>query len=276
MLINYESIHKKSIADLLVNTPYRLVWGSDAIEMVLFEQDQKIVGIGSLWKNEMHPNRHYIGIYVHSDYRRKGIGREIYDYLYSQSDLKRLQTAISSQDTVAKSFLENCSFERVRKCYEVNLNQPKFNEIKPSYKTINKLSDEQKIELIRLQLANYREWHLPINALSETISFDKWKELVLEDLDEEHSYVSLKNELIEAYVITYRYDDDEARDVGYLGGRSVDSLNEYLPFYQNVISGLITTFGSVAIEADDVDPYAFGALNCFTYDENDSWDAYVV
>lgn len=276
MLVRYNSIHKENVTHLLSNSPYRLVWGTDAIETLLFEQDQEIVGMGSLWINDMHSSRHYIGIYVHSEYRRKGIGKKIYNHLYSKSDLKKLQTAISSQDTVAKSFLESCSFNLARKCYEVSLEQPNFNDSKFSYNTLNELSEVQKNELITLQLANYRKYHLPINALSNTISFDKWKELVLEDIDETHSYVLFESEAIEAYVLTYKYDHDEEREVGYLGGKSLDSLNEYLPFYQNVLSGLITKFGSVAIEADDVDPYAFGALNCFTYDEKDSWDAYIV
>lgn len=137
------------------------------------------------------------------------------------------------------------------------------------------LTDQLKLELLELQLDNYREFHQPINPLSEIISFDTWKKVVLEDLDVENSFAFINNNRVEAYILCYNGEEKDSLDIGYVGGGGAQKLEDYLPFYTSTTDKLIITFKTVEIEADGVAPFAFAALNAFEYDKSDSWDAYI-
>lgn len=144
-----------------------------------------------------------------------------------------------------------------------------------NFDTIKELSPAIQNEEFALQLDNYREFHQAINPLNERISFHQWKEMLCENLDLNRSYILLKDEEVVAYVLCYEGDAPGKIEIGYVGGRNISSLEEYAIFYKQVADLLIQEFDIVEIEADDVDPYASALLNQFTYDQSDSFDAYL-
>lgn len=271
MIINYTDQYDEAILTLIENYP--MEWGYSVPTVLALEKDE-VVGIGSLSRNDFHPYREYIKIFVQPENRKMGIGRELFDALLYQSKQKKFQTSISSKDEVAISFLEHCGFNLARKCYTPILKNDEPIIIN-SYPTIKELSPAIQNEVFALQLDNYREFHQAINPLNERISFYQWKEMLCENLDLNRSYILLKDEEVVAYVLCYEGDAPGKIEIGYVGGRNISSLEEYVIFYKQVADLLIQEFDIVEIEADDVDLYASALLNQFTYDQSDSFDAYL-
>ena len=106
--------------------------------------------------------------------------------------------------------------------------------------------------------------------------FHRWKEMLYEDLALNWSYILLKDEEVEAYVLCYVGDEPGQIEIGYVGGRNISVLAEYTTFYKQVADLLIREFDVVEIEADDLDPYASVLLNQFAFDQSDSLNAYLL
>jgi GNAT superfamily N-acetyltransferase len=276
MIKSYEEIYERQVYDLLKG--YSLNWGDKALETVIAVDGERVAGIGSLSKKELHPYREYINIYVQPEKRRKGIGRLIFDELLSLSEIKRFQAATSSKNTASVSFLEKCGFEIARKCYTPQLKNNialKRTDKYIDYLSLDELAFSQNEEVFKLQLENYRKFHQKINPLSETLSFNRWKEMISKDLDAEHSYVLVKEGAVEAYIFCYESEDEHSIEMGYVGGKDIRKRAEYLDFYREALNQLFTEFNNIEIEADNVDPFAFALLNEFKYDKSESWDTYV-
>lgn len=276
MIVKYQESDASQLSNLVKDFP--MVWGKKAAITVIAFKDSEMFGVGSLSRNPVHPHREYINIFVQAEMRKKGVGKAIFQKLFSLSESKKFQAAVSSKDTTAISFLENCGFHVARKCYTPVLK--KLSILRNSDKIKNfflwsELTSEQQDEVIKLQLENYHQFHQLINPLSETISFDEWKNIVKEDLISDYSFVWSKEGKIKAYLFCYEGESRESIDIGYIGGRDVHQLEAYLSFYKKAVDKLFTAFRTVEIEADDVDVFAFALLNCFEYDKNDSWDTYL-
>jgi len=125
-------------------------------------------------------------------------------------------------------------------------------------------------------MKNYKECHQKINPLNDNISFDEWKKIISRDLDEKHSFVFLKEDVVEAYVLCYKENDRTKIEIGYVGGKEVCQMETYLTFYETCLNELFNDFDQVFIEADDVVPYAFAVLNQFEYDDKKSFDTYLL
>lgn len=276
MIERYENKHEQQLLTLLKDYP--MDWGDNATETVVALEDGIAVGTGSLSKNSFHPHREYVKIFVQPDKRKKGIGKSIFQELVHLSKSKTFQAAISSKDERAVSFLESCGFQVARKCYTPLLSKNHTlpnSDKEENYLLFNELTMDQKNSVIHLQLKNYRQFHRAINPMSDAVSFDKWKAIVLEKLAEDSSFVWIKEGAIEAYFLCYEGIDADSIEIAYIGGRDVHALDAYLSLYRQAIDLLVAKFSRVEIEADDVDPFAFTLLNAFSYDKNDSWDAYI-
>lgn len=275
MIKSYEEKYERQVYNLL--NDYPMNWAGHTMETVLALDGERITGVGSLSKSELHPHREYIKIYVQPDKRRTGIGESIFKELLSLSKSKKFQAATSSKNTATVSFLEKCSFDIARKCYTPQL---KHISSEPSdklidYSTLNVLSFNQMEEVLKLQLENYREFHQDINPLSDTISFNRWEEIILNGLDVEHSYILEKEGTIEAYILCYESEDKDSIDIGYIGGKNSRKIEEYLAFYKEALKQLFIEFSTIEIEADNVDLFAYALLNEFEYDKSESWDTYI-
>lgn len=275
MLKNYDEKYERQIFNLL--NGYPMNWADHATETVMSLDGERVTGVGSLSKNELHPYREYVNIYVQPDKRRTGIGKSIFEELISLSKAKKFQAVTSSKNIATVSFLEKCGFDIARKCYTPQL---KNTSSEPSdkqmdYKSLNELSFSQKEEVLKLQLENYQEFHQEINPLSDKISFNRWKEIISIDLDREHSKVFVKEGTVEAYILCYESEDINSIEIGYIGGKDTSKLKEYLSFYRQALNQLFIEFRQVEIEVDDVDPFAFALLNEFEYDKSESWDTYI-
>ena len=119
MIQHYKKNHKKALISLL--NGYPMNWGDHALVTLVSLEGDKITGVGSLSKNQLHPNREYINIYIHPKERQQDIGELIFKDLLSLSKTKKFQVAISSKNTAAVSFLEKGGFLLARKCYTPQL-----------------------------------------------------------------------------------------------------------------------------------------------------------
>lgn len=272
MIIDYSVEYAEEILQLIENYP--MEWGESGPTVLALTQG-KVVGVGSLSTNDLHTYREYVNIFVHPQKREMGTGRALFNRLLSKSKPKKFQVAISSKNKVAVSFLNQCGFKLVRKCYTPILenNHPVVCE---HYPTMQEQDVAVQNEVFALQWDNYRTFHKVINPLSERVSFHKWKELIFEDLSWEHSYVLRREGKVAAYVLCYVGETAGQIEIGYVGGRDVGALEDYRWFYKQVTNQLIQDFGMVEIEADDVDPYASALLNQYAYDQSDSWDTYIL
>lgn len=281
MLIHYESQFNERISQLLLHSSFHLIWGEESEMTFLTVDKDEVVGIGSLWKKSIHPYRDYIGIYVKPNYRNKGIGQALYDSLSLNSEIKKFQISIQSTNESASSFLKKQGFKLARKCYTPVLKEFKSTELGSSsvegeiisYGMVSKFNQNDAVEL---QLKNYIDFHQSINPLQEEITMDQWKEIVLRDLNTEHSKLLLADGTIVAYLFCYDTDNEEEIEIGYIGGKDIDTIENYLSFYKGAVEQLLSHYALVSIEADDVDPYAFTVLNCFKYDADKSLDAYIL
>ena len=104
MLIPYKPTFDEAIIQLLNSASYSLFQGKKALVTFPAIENDNLIGIGSLWKNSIHPYRDYIGIYIHPDYRNKGIGKELFDQLSLASNTQKLQITIQSTDQHALFF----------------------------------------------------------------------------------------------------------------------------------------------------------------------------
>lgn len=229
MFILYETKFDKEIDNLLKQTAYSLIWGEAASFTLLAVEEDRIVGIGSLWNNSIYPYRDYIGLYIHPDYRKKGIGKELFDQLFFASNTKKLQIAIQSTDQQAVTFLSKCGFKLARKCYT-----PVLKEAKPIHSenrlihgesaSFGMASEEYQKDTLEMQLKNYIDFHQMINPLSEKMTMDRWKEMILEDLNLTHSKVLIVDEKVVAYTIFYNTKNSNEIEVGYIGGKIFSRL----------------------------------------------------
>lgn len=280
MIQQFKDRYTADVRDLLKDNPYPLEWGEEADATLLMIDEEEIVGIGSLWTNSLHPYREKIGLYIQPGKRREGRGTKLYRELVSLSKTKKLQTAVSSLDQTAVEFVRSCGFNLARKCYTPVLKKERTavavrkEEIGQIVPLVN-ASEAQIEELVLMQMNNYKEFHQVINPLSETISVEEWKRILFGYLDETHSFLLVNKGEVEAYVLSYEGEKKDVLEIGYIGGKDKEKLSEYLPFYTDVIGQMTEQFKIVSIEADDVDPFAFAALNSFDYDERDSWDTYI-
>lgn len=281
MLILYSKSFDKDIQYLLNHSISTFPWGDEAAYTVLAISEDRLVGIGSLYHNPLHPYRDYFGIYVRPDQRKKGVGTEIFHYLYSISAVKQLQISIQSEDFVAHSFLKKCGFQIARKCYTPILKKRKSNATEILFSKERNLSftnasaDHQKAALV-LQLKNYQVFHQSINPLTENIPWEQWKEIVLANLNLTYSKLFVKDDEVIAYIFCYDTKNPNEIEIGYIGGKEFQHLESYLPFYMETIKHLIASFETVSIEADDVDPYAFAVLNEYQYDSQISLNTYIL
>ena len=281
MIIHYESQFNERISQLLLYSSFHLIWGEESETTFLAVDKDEVVGIGSIWKNSIHPYRDYIGIYVKPNYRYKGIGKELFDQLSLNSGIKKFQTSIQSTNDSASSFLKKQGFKLARRCYTPVLKEFKYTELGSSSVegeiiSYGMASKRNQNEVLELQLGNYIDFHRSINPLQKEITMDQWKEIVLRDLNTEHSKLLLTDETVVAYLFCYDTDNEEEIEIGYTGGKEIDSIENYISFYKGAVEQLLSHYALVSIEADDVDPYAFAALNCFKYESDKSLDAYIL
>ncbi|PRY83102.1 GNAT family N-acetyltransferase [Alkalibacterium olivapovliticus] len=278
MIIDYDEQYAQDVSRLLKDNTARLVWGNNAEKTVVAITSGKVVGVASLYTNEIHPNRDYIGVYVDTVYRRQGLGTDLVNELKEKTDTSDFQAAISSKNKEGTLFLKSLEFKLARKCYTPDLKKvsaTRSTVVKGVVRSVEQVDETVKVQLVSLQLENYKLTHKAINPLNETISVISWRNLIFEELDQRQSMLLIANNRIEAYILCYGIEDNDEIEIGYIGGRESEAIKSYLPFYTKVIDGLISQYNTVSIEADTVDPFAYAAVNCYEYDPGESLDTYV-
>lgn len=280
-MIHYKIYSNEDIHSLLNKSLYYQIAGNKALITIVAVDANELVGVGSLWNNPIHPYREYIGIYIKPEYRKRGIGTEMFHQLLHDSKTKKLQIAVQSKDTTAIFFLNTCGFQIARKCYTPILKKSTSDSSKAEFDETAVFSfqdamRDQQNKLFELHLKNYKKFHEQINPLSKSMTTERWREIILADLNKEQSKLLIVNKEVIAYILCYDTDDSNQIEIGYIGGKDISLIEKYLPFFKWSIYRLMTQFEEVSIEADDVDPYAFAALNGFDYNTSLSLDTYLL
>ena len=98
MFIPYKPAFDEAISQLLETASYSLIWGKESITTFLAIENDKLIGLGSLWKNSIRPYREYIGIYIDPEYRKKGIGKELFNQVWVRIGAEMLYTQFNGSE----------------------------------------------------------------------------------------------------------------------------------------------------------------------------------
>lgn len=240
-------------------------------------ENQKIIGIGSLYKNEVHPYCDYMNIFVEESYRRLGCGKLIVTALKEKSKLKKIQCMFESDNTALSDFLLSQGFTLARKCFEFEL-MPNFtvnneNCVPGTFKKIAAISSDEEKELAELIFSNYTEAHKKINPLARNISCNNFYTEFISPYNKENSSVYFLNGKISAYMIVY--DDEEKSEAGYIGGKNIADITYYLPYYKHVIKELLDNGKPLLFEIDDVNHYGYALMKTLHITCNNSYNTYI-
>ena len=269
---NYEQLHS-DIKEFIKKSKTQY---ADTFAAVF--DNQKIIGIGSLYKNKTHPHCDYINIFVEEHYRKLGCGKLILNALKEKSELKKIQCMFESDNTALAEFLISQGFMLVRKCFDFDL-KPCFilNNEKLRFGVFKKIADispDEEKELAELIFYNYTEYHKNINPLNPNICCkDFYTEFIL-PYNKENSSVYFFNGKLSAYMIIYD-DDEENNEAGYIGGKNIEDITFYLQYYKYAIKELLDMKKTLFFEIDDVNNYGFALMKELKIECNNSYDTYI-
>ncbi|QSX06469.1 GNAT family N-acetyltransferase [Sedimentibacter sp. zth1] len=259
---------------LNINSNYIIAF-NDADNFYAAYKGNYLIGIGSLWKNKMHPYRQYISIVVDETERNKGYGTKIFEYLKHKTKLQKFQTAFDSCNVGALSFAKHCGFYLARKCYcyEVTKTELKSLDVmslKDEIYVVDDLIDNEK--LFSMIKQDYECKHINVNPMAKDISKEYFINTIKSGMLLSDSYVLVKNQEIEAYFIAYK-SDDKVVAMGYTGTRV--SKEKYRSFLYDIICRLFSKYDVLELEIDGCDEDAMFLGKLFSKKPIDSWDAYL-
>lgn len=265
------------INDLLLRGINYIPKIEDAQNILLLVENEKVIGIGSIWNNNVHPYRKYISIFIDPDKRNLGFGMLLFNKLNIRYQLKKLQTFLDSDNINAVAFALKCGFQLARQSYEYVVNKdmlkPTKYNIPEEIIRLDNLTVVQLEDVINLQYEDYKTYHKKINPLAENINIYDWKKIIFEELVNENSYILIENNNIIAYLFCYKINVSSIA-LGYTGNRC-KNIMKYKSFLYEVMIKLFKSYKQIEIEIDDCDISANILGELFTYKPNLSWDTYI-
>ncbi|WP_161879593.1 hypothetical protein [Alkalibacterium sp. MB6] len=57
MIVTYDDSYYGKVKELIKGSQYYIALGENAETSVISVKDDEVIGVGSLWKNSLHPNR---------------------------------------------------------------------------------------------------------------------------------------------------------------------------------------------------------------------------
>ncbi|BCN30366.1 GNAT family N-acetyltransferase [Anaeromicropila herbilytica] len=270
----------KDITNLLSTDIHYIPSYSMKNNYFLIYTTNKIIGIGALWMNAIHPYREYISIFISPTNRRKSYGKLLFEYMKSKCTLNNLQTAFDSQNESATHFATSCGFHLARKCYIPIFKKEDMKELYFVTDTVlipmTELNPLQKNTVYETLYQDYMRKHKLINPLSKSITVDNFKSYIIDDLSETDSYVTVNEDHICSYLLSYEV-DNHTISVGYIGNSTKDEsgILLYQKFLYNILDNLYKKYTYLELEIDDCDDDAMLLRELFTKQVHDSWDTYI-
>lgn len=256
------------------------------INVIVAEENKKIIGIGSIWSNKFHNNADYMGINVLKEFRRKGVGQEIFMTLEGYCNKKKIQCALKSDNSEGSCFIKKLGFEMVRRTFEpiYDLSKDLKFDMKismPDHFIIRSISEienyEDKCKVVNLYKQIYIRNHT-FNKVS-SLNDDQWKSIIFKDLYAEGSFMILDNNKIIALSLIYYGEDKGILELGLRGTeQDYKHLEKNLILY--VLSKQINyakqnNYLFIQDEIDDCDSGAMVMAEFLNLDKLVSWDTYL-
>jgi hypothetical protein len=187
--------------------------------------DKEPVGFYSIWTNNFHPHSLYFYIIIEDKYLQRKIGTALFRHMLTLNiDLTYLQCSFYETASAGSYFLEHLGFKRYRTTQEDQIDikhvksQPdhyflKENDLKISTLTALK-SDKEILELAEIVKQTYIDAHLD-NPV-QNISTDVWKNLILDDVIKDGSFIIKKDNKMIAFALMHAC-DASSMDLGWRG-----------------------------------------------------------
>lgn len=277
-IIDYTIKYETGLKNFLTKYLDGLLDMDDLKHKLLLVDEDELVGLGYVWNNSLHPYRDYVGVFILNEYRGRSQGKELFKELEARYNLQGLQSSFNYDDSVAVGFAKSCGFKLARKSYNYRVKRIALRERRDKHNIeihrLVELHKEYLDSLIAYQYIDYVQNHKEVNPLSGDLSISRWKEIILEYISLEDSYIGLnaKGEIL-YYLIAY-FENNETIALGYTGHRG-DNIEEYKDFLYMVLLSLFKNYSQIELEVDDCDREANILANLFLEKTDKSWDTYI-
>ncbi len=276
-----ESGDKKSLNKFLNSNQFDLERMPDVKSdfICLAFDGNKIMGICNIWDNFFHPYRKYVNVFVEKKYRRKGVGKGLYEFSMKGQKGSSLQANVYSDNKPGMKFLASLGFRCVRKSFDyeaieedllfgkeaINLNIVPFSD----------LSEDEYLSVLRMNYDDYRKTHSTVNPLNEEIDLNGWREYVEQDLCMKSSHAYFENGLPACYAMLTASEDEEI-EMMYFGAAENIPVKVQKSFYHNLFLKCFKENESVVFEVDDIDKNGMVITEILEEKPPFSWDTYVL
>jgi len=182
--------------------------GERYLHTLIAEQNEQIVGMGSVWTKLVHPHSAYIGIHVAPQHQAHGIGGALWDRLVAESEPCRrlpLQTALDVHQHRAQRFLQARGFREVKRTYQPTLDLLALDpahldgyaaRVAQAGYTVHTLAElagdhERDRKIVDLFVEIYTATHRTNPPVERTSAL--WHAVVFDDLIEDACWVAIKD-----------------------------------------------------------------------------------
>lgn len=144
-------------------------------------RDGKLVGYGQLWHSRLHPTSAYVGVHVHPQWRRQGIGGQLWDAV-TNGCAQPLRAKTYATQSAAVHFLQRRGLRLSVETLEPPLRPTALGDITPwvqaaeqlgfTLRPMTELPDELRAQLLPLHRAVYAHTHQHDPACPEVMDED--------------------------------------------------------------------------------------------------------